>query len=64
MKTATVLQFSDLIVLSKYIRVIHASSYRIDTTKLTVKLHLTDFEVAIAVEQYNAVIVEQTESVK
>ncbi len=63
MKTVTVLQFSDLMDLGKYIKVIHASSYRIDVSKLTVKAHLTTFEIAIAVEQHNAVVVQQTEKV-
>lgn len=63
MKTTTVLQFSDLMDLCKYIRVIHASSYRIDATKVTVKLQLTSFEIAIAVEEYHAIVVDQLEKV-
>jgi hypothetical protein len=63
MKTATILQFSDLMDLCKYIQVIHASAYRIDTTKMTVKLQLTPFEAAIAVEQFNAQVMEQLEKV-
>jgi hypothetical protein len=63
MKTATTLQFSDLIALCRFVKVIHASSYRIDTTKLTIKLQLTPFEIAIAVEQYKAVVVDQLEKV-
>jgi hypothetical protein len=63
MKTTTVLQFADLLALGKFIKVIHASAYRIDTTKLTVKASLTEFEIAIALEQCKAVIVDQLERV-
>ncbi len=63
MKTATVLQFSDLMNLGKFIKVIPTSAYRVDTTKLTVKASLTSFEIAIAVEQYKAIVVEQLEKV-
>jgi hypothetical protein len=61
MKTTITLQFTDLMDLAKYIKVIHASTYRIDTSKLTVKTSLTEFELAIAIEQYRAAVVEQTE---
>ena len=61
MKTATTLQFPDLVALCKYLQVVHASSYRIDTTKLTVKLLLTPFEVAIAVESFSACVMMQLE---
>lgn len=60
MKTETVLQFADLKELCECINVIHASSYRIDTAKLTVKLQLTLFEIAIAVEQFHAQVVRST----
>ena len=63
MKTATILQFSDLMELCKYINCIHAHAYRIDTTQLTVKISVTDFEIAIAVEQFRAMVVNQTEFV-
>ena len=63
MKTATVLQFPDLINLGRYIKVIHASSYRIDTSKMTVKACLSSFEIGIATEQYKAKVVEQLERV-
>ena len=63
MKTATILQFSDLMELCKYIKCIHANAYRIDTTQLTIKISLTDFEIAIAVEQFRAMVVTQTEIV-
>lgn len=63
MKTTVTLQFADLMALCKYIQVIHAASYRIDTTRLTVKLALTPFEVAIAVEQFSAEVVTQLEKV-
>ena len=62
MKTATTLQFADLNALCKYVQVIHPSSYRIDTSKFTVKLSLTRFEVAIAVEEYQATVVKQLEN--
>ena len=63
MKTATVLQFSELADLCKFIKVVHASSYRIDTTKMTLKLQMTPFEIAIAVEQFQAMVVGQFETV-
>jgi hypothetical protein len=63
MKTATILRFSELSMLCKFIQVIHASAYRIDTTKLTVKSSFTAFEIAIAIEQFNATLLEQTEKV-
>jgi hypothetical protein len=63
MKTSTVLQFADLADLCFYLRGTHASSYRIDTSKLTVKIRLTPFEAAVAMDQYKAVVVEQWETV-
>lgn len=63
MKTATVLQFTDLENLCKFIKFVHATSYRINTTKMTVKLQLTSFETAIAVKEFHAVVVEQLEKV-
>ncbi len=63
MSTATVLQFNSLIDLGKFIKVVQSISYRIDTSKLTVKAQLTTFEIAIAVEQYSAVVFEQTAKV-
>jgi hypothetical protein len=63
MKTSTVLKFTDLADLCRYLKVIHASSYRIIATNLTVKLSLTPFEAAVALEQYNATILEQLEMV-
>lgn len=62
MKTTTVLQFSELADICQFIKVIHASSYRIDTIKLTVKLLLTEFELAVAVEQFYAQVVQHAET--
>lgn len=54
MKTTTVLYFETLADLCRYIKAVHASAYRIDTSRLTVKLALTPFELALALEQYQA----------
>lgn len=63
MKAATVLQFNSLIDLGKFIKLVQSISYRIDTSKLTVKAQLTSFEIGIALEQYNAVVSQPTEKV-
>lgn len=63
MKTMTVLQFTDLADLCRYLKVIQASAYYIDTSKLTVKAQLSAFETAVAVEQFKAALTAQYEKV-
>jgi hypothetical protein len=59
MQNTTLLQFADLTKLATYIKVVHPDAYIVNTLKLTVLAALTEFEIALAVEQYGGVAVEQ-----
>jgi len=59
MQNTTLLQFPNLTQLATYIKAVHPDAYIINTLKLTVLASLTEFETAVAVEQYGATLVEQ-----
>lgn len=59
MQNTTLLQFPGLTELATYIKAVHPDAYIINTLKLTVLASLTEFEIALAVEQYGGMFVEQ-----
>ena len=59
MQNTTLLQFPNLTALATYIKAVHPDAYIINTLKLTVLASLTEFETAVAIEQYGGIFVEQ-----
>ncbi|HEV7331819.1 MAG TPA: hypothetical protein VGN63_12340 [Flavisolibacter sp.] len=59
MKT-TCVQFKSLEDLAQFRKVIKTGSYTIDTSALTLKAFLSELETAIAVEEYSARVLRQT----
>jgi hypothetical protein len=59
MQNITLLQFSTLADLATYIKTVHPATYIINTLKLTVLANFSEFEIALAIEQYNGKVVLQ-----
>lgn len=60
MQNTILLQFATLTELATYIKVIRPEAYIINTLKLTVLASLTEFEIALALEQYGSALVDQS----
>jgi len=61
MTGATVLQFKTLAEMAQFIKAIHPGSYVVNTQVLTLLAPLSGFEIAVANEAYNAVVIRQAE---
>lgn len=59
----TVLKFKLLIDLATYVKKTRIDSYVIDTSKITLFAFLTEVQIAIAIEEYHAVLLPLTEKV-
>jgi len=59
MKNTTLLLFSDLSELGSFIKTVHPDTYLVNTMKLTLLATLTDFEIAVAIEQFRGELVPQ-----
>jgi hypothetical protein len=64
MQNTVLLQFSTLTDLATFIRKVHPAAYIINTMRLTITADLSGFEIAVALEQFGGVVVQQqTEAV-
>lgn len=59
MKYTTLLQFNDLSELGCFIKTVHPDTYLVNTMKLTLLATLSDFEIAVAIEQFRGELVPQ-----
>ena len=59
MKNTIRLQFSELSELGSFIKTVHPDTYLVNTMKLTLLASLSDFEIAVAIEQFRGEVVPQ-----
>jgi hypothetical protein len=58
--TPSRLKFSQLLDLGSYLKIAKPDSYVIDTSKLTMLACLTEWQLAIAIEDYKAILLPLT----
>lgn len=63
MTGATVLQFKTLAEMAQFIKAIHPNSYVVNTQVLTLLAPLSPFEIAVAIEEFNAAVIRKAEAV-
>jgi hypothetical protein len=56
---STILKFNTLAELASFLKTVYPQGYTINTLQVTLTCKLTSFEIAVAVEQYNAVLLEE-----
>jgi hypothetical protein len=56
---STILQFNSISDLASYAKTVNPNGYRMNTADLTLSAHLSSLELALAIEQYKAAVVQE-----